>query len=63
MLMCHDLISLIGKMNVLGQKPYWHQAAYYSVVAPGVHIQGVGRTEPELPTIAVFAKDAVCICF
>uniref|UniRef100_A0A0R3S5N2 Pyr_redox_2 domain-containing protein n=1 Tax=Elaeophora elaphi TaxID=1147741 RepID=A0A0R3S5N2_9BILA len=46
---------LAGENMTGGNRPYWHQSSYYSILAPSVHLEAVGRTDSSLRTVSVLA--------
>ncbi|VDK88034.1 unnamed protein product [Litomosoides sigmodontis] len=46
---------LAGENMTGANRPYWHQSSYYSILAPTVHVEAVGRTDSELRTVSVLA--------
>ncbi|CAG9534703.1 unnamed protein product [Cercopithifilaria johnstoni] len=46
---------LAGENMTGASRPYWHQSSYYSILAPSVHLEAVGRTDSGLKTVSVLA--------
>ncbi|MFH4978201.1 hypothetical protein AB6A40_004910 [Gnathostoma spinigerum] len=47
---------LAGENMTGAGKSYWHQSSFYSLIAPNVHFQAVGKVDSSLPTVSVFAS-------
>ncbi|KAM3724615.1 Apoptosis-inducing factor 1 [Dirofilaria immitis] len=46
---------LAGENMTGGNRPFWHQSSYYSILAPSVYMEAVGRTDSGLKTVSVLA--------
>ncbi|VIO90949.1 Pyridine nucleotide-disulphide oxidoreductase family protein [Brugia malayi] len=46
---------LAGENMTGANRAYWHQSSYYSILAPSVHLEAVGRTDSGLKTVSVLA--------
>ncbi|VDK83373.1 unnamed protein product [Onchocerca ochengi] len=46
---------LAGENMTGANRPYWHQSSYYSVIAPTIHLEAVGRTDSRFRTVSVLA--------
>ncbi|VDN04775.1 unnamed protein product [Thelazia callipaeda] len=48
---------LAGENMTGASRPYWHQSSYYSILAPNIHFEAVGRVDSDLRTVSVLAAD------
>ncbi|VBB31411.1 unnamed protein product [Acanthocheilonema viteae] len=46
---------LAGENMTGANRPYWHQSSYYSILAPSVHLEAVGRIDSGLRTVSILA--------
>uniref|UniRef100_A0A0N4ZXD8 Apoptosis-inducing factor 1, mitochondrial n=1 Tax=Parastrongyloides trichosuri TaxID=131310 RepID=A0A0N4ZXD8_PARTI len=47
-----------GENMAGGCKTYTHQGSWFTILAPHIHYTSVGRTDPDLETVSIFAQDA-----